>query len=49
MERPIYDELTRLTPPERLALISQLWESLEDERLPLSAAQMSELDRYARS
>lgn len=39
------DELARLTPPERLALISQLWDSLEDEQLPLSAAQQAELDR----
>ncbi|MGA2252700.1 addiction module protein [Terracidiphilus sp.] len=39
------DELARLTPPERLALISQLWDSLEDEQLPLTAAQQAELDR----
>ncbi len=39
------DEVTRLTPPERLALISQLWDSLEAEHLPLSAAQRDELDR----
>lgn len=39
------DELARLTPPERLALIAQLWDSLEDEQLSLSAAQRSELDR----
>jgi len=39
------DELARLTPPERLALISQLWDSLEDEQLPLTAAQQTELDR----
>lgn len=38
------DELTRLTPPERLALISQLWDSLEAEQLPLTAAQQAELD-----
>jgi len=35
----------RLTPPERLALISQLWDSLEDDQLPLTAAQRAELDR----
>jgi putative addiction module component (TIGR02574 family) len=40
-----HDELARLTPPERLALISQLWDSLEDDQLPLSAAQQIELDR----
>jgi putative addiction module component (TIGR02574 family) len=39
------DELVRLTPPERLALISQLWDSLEDDQLPLTAAQEAELDR----
>ena len=40
-----YDELARLTPPERLALISQLWDSLEADQLPLTAAQQAELDR----
>ena len=45
MERLTDDELARLTPPERLALISQLWDSLEDEQLPLTAAQRTELDR----
>ncbi len=40
-----HDELARLTPQERLALISQLWDSLEDNQLPLSAAQQTELDR----
>ena len=40
-----HDELARLTPPERLALISQLWDSLEDAQLPVSAAQQTELDR----
>lgn len=39
------DELARLTPPERLALITQLWDSLDDEQLPLTAAQQTELDR----
>ncbi len=39
------DELSRLTPPERLALISQLWDSLESGHLPLTEAQQSELDR----
>jgi putative addiction module component (TIGR02574 family) len=40
-----HDELVRLTPPERLALISQLWDSLENDQLPLTAAQQAELDR----
>lgn len=39
------DELERLTPPERLSLISQLWDSLEADELPLTAAQQAELDR----
>jgi putative addiction module component (TIGR02574 family) len=45
MELLTHDELERLTPPERLALISQLWDSLEDDQLPLTAAQKAELDR----
>lgn len=44
MELLSHDELVRLTPPERLALISQLWDSLEDDHLPLTAAQQVELD-----
>jgi len=44
MEVLTQDELVRLTPPERLALISQLWDSLEDDKVPLSAAQRAELD-----
>jgi putative addiction module component (TIGR02574 family) len=44
MELLTHDELVRLTPPERLALISQLWDSLEDGQLPLTAAQRVELD-----
>jgi putative addiction module component (TIGR02574 family) len=45
MELLTQDELVRLTPPERLALIAQLWDSLEDNQLPLTAAQRAELDR----
>jgi len=44
MELLTHDELVRLTPPQRLALISQLWDSLEDDQLPLTAAQRAELD-----
>jgi putative addiction module component (TIGR02574 family) len=44
MELLSHDELVRLTPPERLALISQLWDSLEDADLPLTAAQRAEVD-----
>jgi len=39
------DELVKLTPPERLALISQLWDSLESDQLPMTAEQRTELDR----
>ena len=38
------DEIERLTAPERLALIAQLWDSLEHEQLPLTSAQRAELD-----
>lgn len=34
-----------MSPPERLALIAQLWDSLEHEQLPLTAAQQAELYR----
>jgi putative addiction module component (TIGR02574 family) len=44
MELLTRDELVPLAPSERLALISQLWDSLEDDRLPLTAAQKAELD-----
>jgi putative addiction module component (TIGR02574 family) len=44
MELLTQDELVRLTPLERLALISQLWDSLEDNQLPLNVAQRAELD-----
>jgi putative addiction module component (TIGR02574 family) len=45
MELLTHDELVRLTPPERLALISQLWDSLEEGQLPLTVAQQAELDQ----
>jgi putative addiction module component (TIGR02574 family) len=38
MELLTPDEIVRLSPPERLALIAQLWDSLEHEQLPLTAA-----------
>jgi putative addiction module component (TIGR02574 family) len=49
MELLTHDELVRLTPPERLTLISQLWDSLEDNNLPLTAAQQEELDSRLRT
>jgi putative addiction module component (TIGR02574 family) len=39
------DELARMTPPERLALIAQLWDSLEHDHIPLTATQRAELGR----
>lgn len=38
------DEIGRLTPPERIALIAQLWDSLEEKQVPLTAAQEAELE-----
>ena len=38
-------EIVSLSPPERLALIAQLWDSLEQHQLPLSQAQEIELER----
>lgn len=40
-----HDELARLSPSKRLALISQIWDSLEADELPLTAMQGAELDR----
>ncbi len=45
MELITRDEIIRLSPPERLALIAQLWDSLDQDQLPLSEAQENELDR----
>lgn len=39
------DELARLSPEERLALIGQLWDSLADSEIPLPEAQQAELVR----
>jgi len=44
MELLSHDELGRLAPSERLALIAQLWDSLEAEKLPLTVAQEAELE-----
>ena len=38
-------ELIRLSPRQRLDLIGSLWESLEDEDIPVTDAQRAELDR----
>jgi putative addiction module component (TIGR02574 family) len=39
------DEIARLSPEERIALIGQLWDSLQDADVPLPAAQKAELAR----
>jgi len=38
------EEIGRLTAPERLSLIAQLWDSLGQDQLPVSPAQQAELD-----
>ena len=45
MESLNHDEIVRLTPSERLALIAQLWDSLEHDDIPLTDAQKLELER----
>ncbi len=44
MELLAPDEIIRLSPPERIALIAQLWDSLDADHLPLTGAQQAELD-----
>lgn len=44
MELLTPDEIVRLTPPERLELIAQLWDSIEHDQLPLTSAQEAELE-----
>jgi putative addiction module component (TIGR02574 family) len=39
------EEINRLSPDERLSLIAQLWDSLEDDHIPLTNAQQTELER----
>jgi putative addiction module component (TIGR02574 family) len=38
-------ELARLSPRQRLDLIESLWESLDDEDVPVTDAQRAELDQ----
>jgi len=45
MELLTPDEIVLLSPPERIALIAQLWDSLDDDHLPLTGAQQAELER----
>ena len=37
--------VVRLSPQERLALIGELWDSLDDSDIALTPAQQAELDR----
>lgn len=39
------EQIARLSPEERLSLIGQLWDSLQDSDIPLPAAQRAELSR----
>ena len=39
------DDIARLSPDERLALISELWDSLDDQVVVLTPEQTLELDR----
>ena len=43
------DEITRLSPPERLELIEKLWDSLSDADVAVSPAQQAELARRTAS
>lgn len=45
MSPTLHQEIARLSAPERLALIGELWDSLERRDVPLTAAQDRELDR----
>jgi len=49
MELLTSDEIVRLSSAERLSLIGQLWDSLEQHQLPLSQMQRTELDRRVAS
>ena len=39
-----HDEIARLPPEERLTLISQLWDSLDEHQVPLTPTQHAELE-----
>ena len=40
-----HDEISRLSPDERLAFIAQLWDSLDDHQVQLTPSQLAELER----
>jgi putative addiction module component (TIGR02574 family) len=39
------DDIARLSPTERLALIAELWDSIPEADVPVSDAQRQELER----
>lgn len=40
-----HDEITKLTAAERMSLIAELWDSIDDADVPLPQAQRDELAR----
>ncbi len=44
MTAPKFD-FSRLSPPERLQLVEELWDSLAPDHIPLTLEQADELDR----
>ena len=38
-------DVSQLTPDEKLQLLEELWDSLSDNEVPITAAQRAELDR----
>jgi len=40
-----HDDIARMTVPERLALIGDLWDSLSEEETPVPMPQFQELQR----
>ena len=45
MKTVLVEEMVKLPAPERLELIGALWDSLSEEEVPLTKAQVAELDR----
>jgi putative addiction module component (TIGR02574 family) len=45
MEAITHDEIIRLSPQERLILIEQIWDSLDETAIPLPNSQQEELTR----
>ena len=43
--RLTHDEIIRMAPAERLSLIEQLWDSLDEADVPVTPAQQDELAR----